>query len=468
VNELQAGDPRQVGTYRLLGRLGAGGMGTVYLGQSPGGRLVAVKVIRAELASSPEFRVRFAREVTAARRVSGIFTTPVVDADPDAPEPWLVTGYVDGPSLADHVERQGALTGVQARSLALGLAEGLAAIHDAGVVHRDLKPSNVLLAEDGPRIIDFGISRAVDATAITRTGLVVGSPGFMSPEQALGRPVGPASDIFSLGAVLAYAATGGEPFGTGEPAVLLYRVVHDTPALAGVPGWLRPVVDSCMARDPARRPGPRDLLGQLSGIGPAASPPAASPPAASRPATSAAASRPATSPPADTAAPASRREPPAAPTGTAIDLQPVPGPGRRSRLSWPTLTKGIVLVGAAVAISLPVYHSLAAPPRHPAPPPARVASPAAVVESFISAINAHNWRHVWLLGGMNLSSSYSSLVAGFRYTRHDRVVSLTTAGDIVTAQVSAVETTGAVQTYRLVYTVRGGKIVAGHQTLLSG
>src|SRR5215470_7724915 len=206
LEELRADDPPQIGPYQLLARLGAGGMGQVFLGRSPGGRLVAVKVIRAELAGDPGFRARFAREVASARMVSGVFTAPVVDADPSAPLPWLVTGYVNGLSLAEAVAGHGALPVASVLALAAGLAEGLGAVHAAGVVHRDLKPSNVLLAADGPRVIDFGISRAVDATHLTSAGMVVGSPGFMSPEQAEGNPVGPASDVFSLGAVLVFAA----------------------------------------------------------------------------------------------------------------------------------------------------------------------------------------------------------------------------------------------------------------------
>jgi serine/threonine protein kinase len=180
-------------------------MGRVYLGRSPGGRQVAIKVIRAELAEDAEFRARFAREVSAARKVSGMYTAPVVDADLDAPVPWLATSYVAGPSLADGVAGRGPLPPASVLRLAAGLAEGLNAIHSAGVVHRDLKPSNVLLAEDGPLLIDFGICRSVETRVLTRTGMVVGSPGFMSPEQAEGHEVGPPSDIFNLGAVLAFA-----------------------------------------------------------------------------------------------------------------------------------------------------------------------------------------------------------------------------------------------------------------------
>ena len=254
----------------LLGRLGAGGMGVVYLGRSPGGRLVAVKEIRPELASDLEFRIRFAREVAAARKVSGLFTAGVVDADPDAGRPWLVTNFVAGPSLADAVAVHGPLPAASVLALAAGLAEGLSAVHAAGVVHRDLKPSNVLLAPDGPRLIDFGISQAIGGTVLTSVGMVVGSPGFMSPEQAQGEPVGPASDMFSLGSVLAFAATGEQPFGPGAPSVQLYRVVHATARLAGVPGPLRPLVERCLDKDPARRPTAAQFLSELAAADPSA------------------------------------------------------------------------------------------------------------------------------------------------------------------------------------------------------
>lgn len=262
VDVLTPEDPSQVGRYRLLARLGSGGMGQVFLGQSPGGRLVAVKLIRPELACNPEFRARFAREVTAARMVSGIFTAPVVDADPDGPQPWLVTAYVDGTSLAQAVAADGPLPAVSVLTLAAGLAEGLDAIHAAGVVHRDLKPENVMLASDGPRIIDFGISRAQDGKALTRAGWVPGSPGFMSPEQAKGQPAGPPSDIFSLGAVLTFAATGRGPFGSGAPALLLRRVVCGEPDLGSVPARVRDLVERCLDPDPRRRPTAGQILAE--------------------------------------------------------------------------------------------------------------------------------------------------------------------------------------------------------------
>ncbi len=265
MQELQGGDPQRIGPYRLVGRLGAGGMGMVFAGRSAGGRLVAVKVIRGELAADPEFRVRFGREVAAASSVSGLFTAPVVDADVDGPMPWLATAYVAGPSLGDAVRDHGPWPTAPVLALAAGLAEGLSAIHAAGLVHRDLKPSNVLLAQDGPRVIDFGISRAAEATALTHADLVIGSPGFMSPEQAEGRDTGPPSDVFSLGAVLAFAASGKGPFGTGSTAALVYRVVHGTPALDGVPAAVRPLVERCLAKDPGQRPGPAELLAELDG-----------------------------------------------------------------------------------------------------------------------------------------------------------------------------------------------------------
>jgi eukaryotic-like serine/threonine-protein kinase len=261
MRELQPGDPQRVGPYRLRGRLGVGGMGQVYLGLSPGGRQVAVKVIRADLAEDAEFRARFRREIAVARTVSGLFTAPVIDADVDGPVPWLATAYVRGPSLAEAVSEHGPLPAASVLALARGLAEGLSAIHAAGVVHRDLKPANVLLAEDGPRVIDFGISRAVEASALTHTGLVVGSPGFMSPEQAEGREAGPPSDIFSLGAVLAFAATGQGPFGSGSTPALVYRVVYSEPQLDLLPADVRPLVERCLAKDPARRPTAGDLVG---------------------------------------------------------------------------------------------------------------------------------------------------------------------------------------------------------------
>ena len=268
VSELRPEDPQAIGPYRLVGQLGQGGMGRVFLGVSPGGRPVAVKAIRAELAADPEFRRRFGQEVASARRVSGVFTAQVVDADVDGPVAWMATAYVPGPSLAEAVDTHGPLPETSLLALAAGLAESLSAIHAAGVVHRDLKPSNVLLAEDGPRVIDFGISRAAESTMLTQAGLVVGSPGFMSPEQATGYQVGPPSDIFNLGAVLAFAAIGEGPFGTGTTAALLYRVVHGTPGLDRVPPAVRPLIERCLAKDPSQRPTASGLLAEVGALQP--------------------------------------------------------------------------------------------------------------------------------------------------------------------------------------------------------
>jgi len=265
IKDLKSGDPASVGPYRLLGRLGAGGMGQVYLAKSPGGRLVAIKLIRPELAEERGFRSRFASEISAARNVSGIYTAAVVDADSEAELPWMATVYVPGPSLTDAVEDNGPLPVESVLALAAGLAEALQAIHRAGLVHRDLKPSNVLLAADGPRVIDFGISLALERSMMTATGMVMGSPGFMSPEQARGqREVGAPTDVFSFGAVLAFAVTGNSPFGAGPTPALLYRVVNETPDLTAVPARLGPLVEQCLAKDPASRPTPAEILASLS------------------------------------------------------------------------------------------------------------------------------------------------------------------------------------------------------------
>lgn len=259
---LQADDPKRIGEYRLLARLGAGGMGRVYLGRSKGGRPVAVKVIHPHLAEDPQFRRRFEQEVAAARRVGGIHTVQVVDADPGVDPPWLVTEYIAGPSLQEAVGEHGALSEESVAGLGAGLAEGLMAIHERNVVHRDLKPGNVLLAQDGPRIIDFGIARALDATSQTTS--VVGTPGFMSPEQFRGREIGPASDVFCLAAVLAFAATGRRPFGEGPIEALGYRVVNEDPDLTGVPESLLPLIAAGLAKDPGDRPGLDAILDRCS------------------------------------------------------------------------------------------------------------------------------------------------------------------------------------------------------------
>jgi hypothetical protein len=271
---LTADDPRLIGEFRLRGRLGEGGMGRVYLGLSPAGRAVAIKVVHPSLASDSDFLRLFQYEVASAKAVSGIYTAPVVATGLDDHPPWLATAFVPGPSLAQVVREHGPLPEPALRPLLAGLTEALAAIHAAGVVHRDLKPPNVLLASDGPRVIDFGISRAVEAAAVTATGAMFGTPGYMSPEQAEGRPASPASDVFALGCVIAYAATAAPPFGEGTPASVLYRVVHAEPALDRLPPWLRELVAGCLAKDPAERPTPRTLAATIArrgqGTGPMA------------------------------------------------------------------------------------------------------------------------------------------------------------------------------------------------------
>ncbi|MFD9425435.1 MULTISPECIES: ABC transporter substrate-binding protein [unclassified Streptomyces] len=251
---LTSDDPRVIGEYRTLVRLGAGGMGVVYLARSPGGALAAVKVIRAEHAADPGFRARFRREAEAAARITGPWVVPVTGADTEAREPWLATAFVPGPSLAEMIGTQGALPAATVRALGARLAAALVAVHGAGLVHRDVKPGNVLLALDGPRLIDFGIARHEGATALTATDAVIGTPGYLAPEQASAGPVGPACDVFSLGCVLVYAATGRRPFGEGAAAGVLFRTVHEEPDLRGLPPGLRALAAACLAKDPAARP----------------------------------------------------------------------------------------------------------------------------------------------------------------------------------------------------------------------
>lgn len=263
---LRREDPRVVGSFRLHRRLGAGGMGVVYLGSDRRGQRVALKVIRPDLAEDQEFRSRFAREVSAARRIRGGCTARLVAADLEAERPWFATQYVPGPSLHDRVAEEGPLTAAQIAAVGAALSEGLVAVHEAGVVHRDLKPSNILLSPKGPRIIDFGIAWATGASTLTHVGTAVGSPGFLAPEQVRGAAVTPATDVFALGATLAYAATADSPFGHGSSEVMLYRVVHEEPHLQGVPDALAPLVRACLAKDPEERPSTLQLSMRLKEI----------------------------------------------------------------------------------------------------------------------------------------------------------------------------------------------------------
>ncbi|WP_338703194.1 protein kinase [Streptomyces sp. Q6] len=272
IKPLTATDPTRIGPYLLLGRLGAGGMGRVYLARSEAGRTVAVKVVHEEHVTEPQFRARFRREVAAARRVGERFTAPVLDAAPDGEFPWVATGYVPGLSLEQVVRGHGALPAVSVLVLARGLLHALEDIHGAGIVHRDLKPSNVMLTADGPKVIDFGIARAIGTSVeslLTRTGMVIGSPGFMAPEQIRGRSAGPASDVFTLGCVLTYAATGTLPFGQGvsNQHAVMYRIVEAEPRLDAVgDASLRALIGRCLVKSPDERPSVADLLADLDSM----------------------------------------------------------------------------------------------------------------------------------------------------------------------------------------------------------
>ncbi|WP_435811032.1 serine/threonine protein kinase [Streptomyces rubiginosohelvolus] len=264
---LNTEDPESIGGYQLEDRLGSGGMGIVYQGQSGSGRKVAVKVVYQQFADDVEFRARFRREVTAARRVSGAFTAAVVDADPDAAQPWMATSYVPGPTLTQRVVGNGPLDSKELRNLAVGLVEALRDIHRVGVVHRDLKPSNVILSEDGPRVIDFGISHASDQQHLTATGQVMGTPPFMSPEQFLvPKDVGPETDIFSLASVLVYAASGHSPFEAENAYMTAYHVVHDPPRLGNLSETLQGILTDCLEKDPSKRLALDELLERLRNL----------------------------------------------------------------------------------------------------------------------------------------------------------------------------------------------------------
>ncbi|MEV5875897.1 protein kinase [Streptomyces sp. NPDC052101] len=324
---LRREDPRVVGSFRLHRRLGAGGMGVVYLGSDKKGQRVALKVIRPDLAEDQEFRSRFAREVSAARRIRGGCTARLVAADLEAERPWFATQYVPGPSLHDKVTDEGPLGAADTAAIGAALSEGLVAVHEAGVVHRDLKPSNILLSPKGPRIIDFGIAWATGASTLTHVGTAVGSPGFLAPEQVRGAAVTPATDVFSLGATLAYASTGDSPFGHGSSEVMLYRVVHEEPHLHGVPDALAPLVRACLAKDPDERPSTLQLSLRLKEI-------------ATREAQGLADVR----PPAPRAAEADR------PTGRLVDTYPEPQrTQRRTSPSTPVPRGGAHSRGAAPA-----------------------------------------------------------------------------------------------------------------------
>ncbi|MFE2320512.1 PQQ-binding-like beta-propeller repeat protein, partial [Streptomyces sp. NPDC059441] len=329
---LSTGDPESIGGYTLLGRLGAGGMGVVYLGVSASGRQVAVKLVHGSYAQEEEFRTRFRQEIAAARRVSGAFTAPVVDADPDADRPWMATLYVPGLSLAEVVKKDGPLSRRELRALGLGLTEALRDIHRAGLVHRDLKPANVLMTEDGPRVIDFGISRAADNQILTMTGRVIGTPPFMSPEQlASPRDVTPASDVFSLGSLMVFAAVGTGPFDANSPYLTGFQVMYEPPDLDGVPEALLRIVERCLDKDPAARPELADLHRMLQALpeSDATAPPKARESAKPRP-------RPTPQGAATT--------PPGAATGT--------GEGRRARMLLTGLGATLAIMGLSIGVGV--------------------------------------------------------------------------------------------------------------------
>ncbi|MFD4112237.1 serine/threonine-protein kinase [Streptomyces niveus] len=260
MDALRAQDPPRIGDYVLLARIGAGGMGVVYLGRSPGGRLVAVKVVREEITGHPEALARFRREAETVRAVRSAYTANLIDAGLDAAPYWIATEYVAGPTLARAVRERGPFPGVTCRRLVAAMAEGLASVHAYGVTHRDLKPQNVLLGSQGPQLIDFGIARGVEQTALTQDGQAPGTPGFTAPEVLTRNEVGAAADVFALGATVAYAATGRAPFGGGDAAAVSYRAVHEEIDTDGVEPGLAALIRACVEKDPARRPGPAELI----------------------------------------------------------------------------------------------------------------------------------------------------------------------------------------------------------------
>ncbi|MER6432176.1 PQQ-binding-like beta-propeller repeat protein [Streptomyces sp900105245] len=374
---LHEGDPGSLGGYRIVDRLGAGGMGVVYRARAGSGREVAVKVVHAQYAEDPVFRARFRQEIAAVRKVSGAFTAPVVDADPEAGRPWMATQYVPGRPLSARVRDDGPLAGAELRRLVLGLVEALRDIHRAGVVHRDLKPANVLMAEDGPRVIDFGISRAAENQALTETGHMMGTPPFMSPEQlADARSVGPASDVFSLAALVVFAATGRGPFDADSPYLTAYRVMSEEPDLTAVAEPLRAVLSRCLVKRAAARPGLDALAAEFAAVLPeraAAEPPTVphrrADPEPTRPATAdPEPTRPATADPADSAP---YRDPAVADSDAVPSAAAADAPARRRRALRVPLALGVagVLVAALTAYLIGPFQGGARPGAGPSPRP---------------------------------------------------------------------------------------------------
>ncbi|MFD2028686.1 serine/threonine-protein kinase [Promicromonospora aerolata] len=382
IHPLEPSDPQELGGYQLLGRIGAGGMGVVYLAETRTGRKLALKAILKEFVQDPEFRTRFRREAAAAMKVRGRHLATLIDADPDGAQPWLAVEYVEGPALTAVVQSQGPLPEPDVRRVLAGVAEALRAVHQVGIVHRDLKPSNILIGQDGPFVIDFGIAQASDSTSLTRTGLKVGTPSFMAPEQIRGSVATPAADVWALGAVALYAATGQRAFGEGDTTVVYYRVVHEEPDLSACPAWLLPLVRACLDKDPEARPDLQEALDFLNEV-----------PAGLRTATTKITPGPAVSPLDDRTA---LRD-----DATVVKAEPTPAPepapaeapaARRGVLSRPTTwiaaAAGVLVVGAvttAVVLGMPSGSPGAAATTSASP--SEEPSPAAIDECLVG-----EWR----------------------------------------------------------------------------
>lgn len=502
ITDLSDSDPRRVGPYRLLGRIGAGGMGVVYLASSPLEDVVAVKLIRADLAQDVSFRARFAREVDAARRVGGVCTARVRDADLEGDRPWVATDFVAGPNLADLVDRHGPLPADQQRALAVGLAEALSAVHGAGVVHRDLKPSNVLCSPSGPRLIDFGIARATDSTSATLTGQFVGSPSWMAPEQIRGQAATPAVDMFALGSVLVFAATGQPPFGTGQMEAVMYRILNEAPDL-GPPGALTselvPLVSALLARESASRPTPDRILTDLAGD--TAEPAQAVtailertwvlPPdeAVRVPAT--------VGVPVADPTPRKRRPGKAIASATAAAAVVIlvaalilakPGNGHKLQANSTSTTPTARSASAAKSDptqtpatttppttprttppTLPTTSTVTTPPTTTVPTTAPPTTPSAltVVQEYFAAINARDFQRAWNLGGKNWTPSYAAFVEGFSTTLSSTLTKTSVEGSKVYVTIVATQDSGDQFIYSGSYIVSNGVLTSADVTRIA-
>lgn len=412
IQPLESSDPQELGGYQLLGRIGAGGMGVVYLAKTRTGRKLALKAILKEFVQDPEFRTRFRREAAAAMKVRGRHLATLIDADPDGAQPWLAVEYVEGPALTAVVQANGPLPEPDVRRVLAGVAEALRAVHQAGIVHRDLKPSNILLGEDGPFVIDFGIAQASDSTSLTRTGLKVGTPSFMAPEQVRGSLATPAADVWALGAVALYAATGLRAFGEGDTTVVYYRVVHEEPDLSACPAWLLPLVRTCLDKDPEARPDLQAVLDFLNEV-----------PAGTRTAITKITPGPAVGGVDDdetalrdddaTVVKAERPESPADPAPEA-PAAPASGPEKRrgalSRpLTWLVAAAGVLVVGAvatAVTLGMPSGSTDAGPTASASATPSGDPTAAAIDECLVG-----EWRLDSMTTEMRINALDETVVA---------------------------------------------------------